>query len=63
MTSKQHLAALAVNLGREMVRVGTEYGIDSDAAQHAAHLADKAARAAEAAGCTPADYARARHAH
>ncbi|MFI2225234.1 hypothetical protein [Streptomyces fradiae] len=60
MTSKQHLAALAVAAGRDMVRIGAQHGIESDAAQHAAHLASVAADAAEAAGCTPADYAHAR---
>ncbi|OEJ96230.1 hypothetical protein [Streptomyces thermolilacinus] len=63
MTSKQQLAALAVAAGRDMVRIGAQHGIHSDIAKQAAHLADKAARAAEAAGCAPADYARARHAH
>ncbi|WP_411574171.1 hypothetical protein [Streptomyces fradiae] len=60
MPSKQHLAALAVAAGRDMVRVAAEHGIGSAAARLAAAVADRAARAAEQAGCTAADYAHAR---
>ncbi|MFE1575291.1 hypothetical protein [Streptomyces fradiae] len=62
MPSKQHLAALAVAAGRDMVRAAAEHGIGSAAAQTAARVADRTARAAEAAGCTAADYDRARRA-
>ncbi|MFD8550372.1 hypothetical protein ACFV08_01930 [Streptomyces fradiae] len=63
MTSRKQLAALAVQAGRDMVRIGTEHGIESDHARHAAALADRALTAAENAGCTPDDYAHARRAH
>ncbi|CAL9294167.1 hypothetical protein [Streptomyces sp. SudanB25_2051] len=63
MPSKEQLATAAVVAGRAMVRTAEEHGIDSDAAQRAAALAARALTAAENAGCTIDDYARARHAH
>ncbi|WP_331452855.1 hypothetical protein [Streptomyces sp. SS162] len=63
MPSKQHLAALAVTAGRDMIRAAEKHGIHSGAARLAARVADRAARAAEAAGCTAADYAHARRTH
>ncbi|GGQ12337.1 hypothetical protein [Streptomyces roseolilacinus] len=63
MTRKQQLAALAVRAGQDMVRLGAEHGIGSDVARQAAQLADRAAAAAEAAGCTAADYDHARRTH
>ncbi|MEU2180558.1 hypothetical protein [Streptomyces thermolilacinus] len=60
MTSKQHLAADAVRAGRDMVRIGAAHGIDSDHARRAAAQADRALTAAQNAGCTIDDYARAR---
>ncbi|MDT9684328.1 hypothetical protein RND61_20035 [Streptomyces sp. TRM76323] len=63
MTSKQRLAADAVRAGRDMVRIGAAHGIDSDHARRAAAQADRALTAAEAAGCTAADYDRARRTH
>lgn len=60
MTRKERLAALAVATGKDMVRIGAEYGVDSPLARQAARLADVATDAAEAAGCTAADYDRAR---
>lgn len=60
MLSKEQLATAAVVAGRAMVRMAEEYGIDSKPAQQAAQLANRAADAAEAAGCTADDYARAR---
>ncbi|MFI2227090.1 hypothetical protein [Streptomyces fradiae] len=60
MTRKQQLAAAAVRAGRDMVRAAAKHGIDSGAARQAAAVADRATTAAEAAGCTAADYDRAR---
>ncbi|MFJ8697255.1 hypothetical protein [Streptomyces roseolilacinus] len=60
MTSKHELAIVAVRAGRDMVRAAEKHGINSGAARLAARVADRAARAAEAAGCTAADYTRAR---
>ncbi|WP_228982464.1 hypothetical protein [Streptomyces sp. DH12] len=60
MNRKEHLAALAVAASKDMVRIGTEHGIESGAARQAAQLADRALTAAENAGCTRADYDRAR---
>ncbi|WP_331453035.1 hypothetical protein [Streptomyces sp. SS162] len=63
MTRKERLAAAAVRAGRDMVRAAAKHGIDSGAARLAAAVADRATAAAEAAGCTAADYDRARRAH
>ncbi|WP_236244509.1 hypothetical protein [Streptomyces sp. CC210A] len=60
MTRKEQLAALAVQAGREMVRIGAEHGINSEPARQAARRSDIAVTAAQAAGCTAADYERAR---
>ncbi|WOI63449.1 hypothetical protein [Streptomyces fradiae] len=63
MTRKHELAAVAVRAGRDMVRAAETHGINSTTARLAAAVADRAARAAEAAGCTAADYAHARRTH
>ncbi|MEV5441431.1 hypothetical protein AB0N23_02605 [Streptomyces sp. NPDC052644] len=63
MLSKKQLATAAVVAGRAMVRMAEEYGIDSKPARQAAQLADRALTDAENAGCTAADYARARRTH
>ncbi len=60
MTRKERLAAAAVRAGRDMVRAAAKHGVHSATARLAAVVADRAARAAEAAGCTAADYDRAR---
>ncbi|WP_411574143.1 hypothetical protein [Streptomyces fradiae] len=60
MTRKERLAAAAVRAGRDMVRAAAEHGIDSATTRLAAAVADRATTAAEAAGCTAADYAHAR---
>ncbi|MCP9945420.1 hypothetical protein LUX12_12460 [Streptomyces somaliensis] len=60
MPSKEQFAAAAVATGRAMVHAAKKYGVDSEMAKQAARLADRALTDAEAAGCTAADYARAR---
>ncbi len=62
-TTREQFAVAAVRAGREMVRAAAAFGVDSAPARQAAQRAQRALDAAESAGCTRADYARARRTH
>ncbi|MFE5614099.1 hypothetical protein [Streptomyces sp. NPDC056524] len=65
MTSNQEViqahAAAAVAAGQNLINTAAEHGPRSPQTQQAASAASYAADLAEAAGCTPADYANARN--
>ncbi|MFB7592356.1 hypothetical protein [Streptomyces sp. NPDC056169] len=67
MTSKQDViqatAAAAVAAGQHLVAVAAQHGLNSPQAQQAAVHVNQVLDTAQAAGCTPADYANARNTH